>query len=124
MKTQQTAPPKLFIGIDIHKRSWKVHCATDLSCGRIFSMSPDPECLRNMWRGTFRAMKSPRLTKLAAAVKCAPQFWVLWLAEFGGEPCGYIQAGQGAPYQDGSNRRPVDRPGAEGRHGIATLDWT
>ncbi len=46
MKTQQTACPKLFIGIDIHKRSWKVHCATDLSCGRTFSMSPDPECLR------------------------------------------------------------------------------
>ncbi|WP_306012317.1 MULTISPECIES: IS110 family transposase [unclassified Allomuricauda] len=46
MKTQQTAPPKLFIGIDIHKRSWKVHCATDLSCGRTFSMSPDPEGLR------------------------------------------------------------------------------
>lgn len=46
MKTQQTACPKLFIGIDIHKRSWKVHCATDLSCGRTFTMSPDPEGLR------------------------------------------------------------------------------
>ena len=45
MKTQQTAPPKLFIGIDIHKRSWKVHCATDLSMGRTFSMSPDPKGL-------------------------------------------------------------------------------
>ena len=46
MKTEHTARPKLFIGIDIHKRSWKVHCATDLSGGRTFSMSPDPECLR------------------------------------------------------------------------------
>ncbi|TLF39171.1 IS110 family RNA-guided transposase [Maribacter aurantiacus] len=46
MKTEHTARPKLFIGIDIHKRSWKVHCATDLSSGRTFSMSPDPECLR------------------------------------------------------------------------------
>ena len=46
MKIRQTAPPKLFIGIDIHKRSWKVHCATDLSMGRTFSMSPDPEGLR------------------------------------------------------------------------------
>lgn len=45
MKTQQTAPPKLFIGIDIHKRSWKVHCATNLSMGRTFSMSPDPKGL-------------------------------------------------------------------------------
>ncbi|WP_419211341.1 hypothetical protein ACNR9Q_11365 [Maribacter sp. X9] len=46
MKAEHTASPKLFIGIDIHKRSWKVHCATDLSSGRTFSMSPDPEGLR------------------------------------------------------------------------------
>ena len=47
MKTQQTALSKLFIGIDIHKRSWKVHCSTDLFCGKSFSMSPDPEQLLN-----------------------------------------------------------------------------
>lgn len=46
MNTQQTAHPKLYIGIDIHKRSWKVHCATDLFSGKSFSMSPDPEQLR------------------------------------------------------------------------------
>ena len=45
MKTQQTALPKLFIGIDIHKRSWKVHCSTDLFSGKSFSMAPDPERL-------------------------------------------------------------------------------
>jgi len=42
MKTQITALPKLYIGIDIHKRSWKVHCSTDLFSGRSFSMPPDP----------------------------------------------------------------------------------
>ena len=42
MNTQNTASPKLYIGIDIHKRSWKVHCATDLFSGKSFSMSPDP----------------------------------------------------------------------------------
>ena len=47
MKTEHTASPKLFIGIDIHKRSWKVHCATDLSMGRTFSMPPLPERLRD-----------------------------------------------------------------------------
>ncbi len=47
METQQTARPKLFIGIDIHKRSWKVHCSTDLSSGRTFSMPPDPAHLLN-----------------------------------------------------------------------------
>ena len=46
MKTQHTAQPKLVIGIDIHKRSWKVHCSTDLFGGKSFSMSPDPEQLR------------------------------------------------------------------------------
>ncbi len=46
MESQQTAVPKLYIGIDIHKRSWKVHCATDLFSGKSFSMSPDPEQLR------------------------------------------------------------------------------
>lgn len=41
MNTQITVTPKLFIGIDIHKRSWKVHCATDIGMGRTFSMIPD-----------------------------------------------------------------------------------
>jgi len=43
MRTQITALPKLYIGIDIHKRSWKVHCATDLFMGKTFSMSPDAQ---------------------------------------------------------------------------------
>ncbi len=30
MKTEQTAQSNLYIGIDIHKRSWKIHCSTDL----------------------------------------------------------------------------------------------
>jgi transposase len=46
MKTQQTARSKLFIGIDIHKRSWKVHCSTDLFCGKSFSMPPNAEALQ------------------------------------------------------------------------------
>lgn len=47
MASQQTALPKLYIGIDIHKRSWKVHCTTDLFCGKSFSMPPEPEQLLN-----------------------------------------------------------------------------
>ena len=47
MKTQITAVPKLYIGIDIHKRSWKVHCSTDLFSGKSFSMAPEPEQLRD-----------------------------------------------------------------------------
>ncbi|MGS0527707.1 IS110 family transposase [Zobellia nedashkovskayae] len=47
MITQITALPKLYIGIDIHKRSWKVHCATDLFAGKSFSMKPDPIQLKD-----------------------------------------------------------------------------
>ena len=46
MNTRITAQPKLYIGIDIHKRSWKVHCSTDLFAGKTFNMSPEPEKLR------------------------------------------------------------------------------
>ena len=46
MKTEHTAVPKLFIGIDIHKRSWQIHCSTDLFSGKSFSMAPDAELLR------------------------------------------------------------------------------
>lgn len=47
METQQTAEPKLYIGIDIHKRSWKIHCATDLTSGKTFSMPPQADLLRD-----------------------------------------------------------------------------
>ena len=45
METQITAQPKLFIGIDIHKRSWKIHCSTDLFSGKSFTMPPLAEKL-------------------------------------------------------------------------------
>ncbi len=45
MKPEPTAQAKLYIGIDIHKRSWKIHCATDLFSGRSFTMPPDPMVL-------------------------------------------------------------------------------
>lgn len=47
MRNQQTVTPKLFIGIDIHKRSWKVHCASDISSGKTFSMNPNPIKLKS-----------------------------------------------------------------------------
>lgn len=46
MKTQITADSKLYIGIDIHKRSWKVHCSTELFSGKSFSMVPEPDQLK------------------------------------------------------------------------------
>jgi len=46
MQTQDTASPKLFIGIDIHKRSWKIFTATDLTTGKGHTIRPYPEELR------------------------------------------------------------------------------
>lgn len=45
METRVTASPKLFIGLDIHKSSWKIHCSTDLFAGKSFSMEPRAEIL-------------------------------------------------------------------------------
>lgn len=45
MESRVTAQPKLFIGIDIHKRSWKIHCSTDLFAGKSFAMPPEPDKL-------------------------------------------------------------------------------
>jgi transposase len=41
MQSQIIATPKLFIGMDIHKKSWSVHLRTDLFDHRGFSMPPD-----------------------------------------------------------------------------------
>ncbi len=47
MNTQITTIPKLYIGIDIHKCSWKIRCSTDLFSGKLFSMVPKPEELKH-----------------------------------------------------------------------------
>lgn len=53
MLTQITATPKLFIGLDIHKKSWAVHFRTDLFDHRGFTMPPEPEQLRTYARQHF-----------------------------------------------------------------------
>ena len=45
MSTQTTATPKLYIGLDIHKKSWSVHFRTDIFDHRGFTMPPQPEKL-------------------------------------------------------------------------------
>jgi transposase len=45
MQSQIIASPKLFIGMDIHKKSWSVHLRTDLFDHKGFSMPPEPEKL-------------------------------------------------------------------------------
>jgi transposase len=45
MQSQIIAAPKLFIGMDIHKKSWSVHLRTDLFDHKGFSMPPESEKL-------------------------------------------------------------------------------
>lgn len=46
MTKNESTIAKLFIGIDIHKRSWKIKTATDLFDGKSFSMKPNSEELK------------------------------------------------------------------------------
>jgi len=45
MQSQIIASPKLFIGMDIHKKSWSVHLRTDLFDHKGFTMPPQPQKL-------------------------------------------------------------------------------
>lgn len=44
--TQIKTKPQLYIGIDIHKRSWKIHFSTDLFDGKSLTIPPDPTVLK------------------------------------------------------------------------------
>ena len=45
MNTQITATPKLFIGMDVHKKSWTCHFRTDLFDHKTITMPSDVDCL-------------------------------------------------------------------------------
>ena len=45
MPKKVTTTPKLFIGIDIHKKSWKIHFCTDILSGNTKTMPPDADSL-------------------------------------------------------------------------------
>jgi transposase len=47
MNTQITAIPKLFIGMDVHKKSWTVHFKTDLFDHKTVTMPSEPAALIN-----------------------------------------------------------------------------
>ncbi len=47
MTTQTTAVPKVFIGMDVHKKSWTVHFKTDLFDNKTVTMPADPATLVN-----------------------------------------------------------------------------
>jgi transposase len=45
MPLQNAVHTKLFIGIDIHKKSWSVSIRTESFDHKTFSMPPDPDAL-------------------------------------------------------------------------------
>jgi len=53
ISTQTTAVPKLFIGMDVHKKSWVVHFKTDLFDFKTVTMPPDPMCLEEYVEKNF-----------------------------------------------------------------------
>jgi transposase len=53
MQSQIIAIPKLFIGMDIHKKSWSVHLRTDLFDHKGFNMPPEPEPLADYVNNHF-----------------------------------------------------------------------
>jgi len=46
IQTQTRALPKVWIGIDFHKKTWRIHCRTEEFSGNPFSMEPFPNLLR------------------------------------------------------------------------------
>ncbi len=46
MQTKDTALSKLFVGIDVHKRSWKIQTATDLFDGSTLTIPPSSHALK------------------------------------------------------------------------------
>lgn len=51
--SQTTAVPKLFIGMDVHKKNWTTHFKTDLFDYKTVTFPADPECLYDYVRGHF-----------------------------------------------------------------------
>jgi transposase len=47
MKEKDTASPKLYIGLDVHKQSWRVQLSTDLFQGKGFTMRSSAEELKH-----------------------------------------------------------------------------
>ena len=47
MQTKTNTKAKLYIGLDIHKRSWKVHTSTELFDGKTISCPPSSDLLRD-----------------------------------------------------------------------------
>jgi transposase len=57
MATQLTAIPKLYIGMDIHKKSWSVHLRTDICDHKTLTIPSNPEVLYDYVQKHFRDHK-------------------------------------------------------------------
>ena len=55
--------PKLFIGLDIHKKSWKFHFTTDIVSGAGHTFPPGSDVIKKY------VLKITKITKLALPMK-------------------------------------------------------
>lgn len=53
ISSQTTAIPKLFIGVDVHKKSWTLHFKIDLFDYKTVTMPADPLCLQQYVQRNF-----------------------------------------------------------------------
>ena len=53
MATQLTAQPKLYIGMDVHKKSWSIHMRTDISDHKSMTIPAKEDVLFNYVEANF-----------------------------------------------------------------------
>ena len=65
--SETTAVPKLFIGMDVHKKGWTVHFKTDLFDNKTVTMPADPSVLISYVENNF-AGHDPMLAAVVNAL--------------------------------------------------------
>ena len=87
-KQVTTATPKLFIGLDIHKKSWKFHFTTDIVIGSGHSFPPKTELIKNYVDKNYKDYE----VSIAYEVGCCgfkPARDFIWMGYFCCQSCGY-----------------------------------
>ena len=60
-QSQTTAIPKLFIGMDVHKKSWTAHFKTDLFDNKTVTFPPETDVLINYVQKHFKRSRGELL---------------------------------------------------------------
>jgi len=66
--------PKVFIGMDVHKKSWSVSIQTDLFFHKTFSMPPEPDALYRYIEQNFSGHQVSLTYEVGSCDCNAPQY--------------------------------------------------